>query len=126
MEDNRLMFYGANRNVFKNAYMLRTNETAAEKLLWSRLSKNQLGIRFKRQHPMSDYVADFYCHKAKLIIEVDENHHLHTRQKDYDDSRTKVVEEFGLHVLRFSDVEIYQNLDRVIEVVKKYLGSSLQ
>lgn len=58
--DDRKMFFGAGGNVFRKAYMLRKHQTESEKLLWQRLNKNQLfGLRFKRQHPISHFVADF-------------------------------------------------------------------
>ena len=74
-------------------------ETEAEALLWTRLRKNQLhGFRFKRQHPIADYIADFYCHEAKLVIEVDGKYHDAREQKLYDEIRTKVIISFGLRV----------------------------
>lgn len=117
------MFYGADKNVFKKAFMLRANETKAEKLLWERLNNSQLsGIHFKRQHPVAHYVADFYCHKAKLVIELDGNYHNNPEQKIYDENRTKVFEEFGLTVIRFSDADVLENVDRVVEVIKGRLA----
>ena len=116
------MFYGADKNVFKKAFMLRSKETKAEKLLWERLNKSQLlGIRFKRQHPVEHYVADFYCHKVKLVIELDGEYHNTPEQKIYDDNRTKVFEEFGLTVIRFSDADVLENLDEVVEIIKSRL-----
>ena len=116
------MFYGADKNTFRKASMLRSDETEAEKLLWQRLNKNQLcGVRFKRQHPISDYVADFYCHKAKLVIEVDEKYHNNSKQRTSDEDRSRIMNELGLYVLRFSDDEIFKNIDSVIEVIEKYL-----
>lgn len=68
----RTMFYGSNAKTFQYAHALRARMTDAEKKLWDRLSNKQLeGYRSKRQHPIANYIADFYCHQAKLIIEVD-------------------------------------------------------
>ena len=66
------MFYGASAFVFRNAEKLRNNMTPTEVKLWYALSNNQLnGFRFKNQHPISKFVVDFYCHKARLVIELD-------------------------------------------------------
>jgi len=118
----RKMFYGANKNAFRKAFLLRNKETETEKILWQLLNKNQLsGFRFKRQHPIGDYIADFYCHKAKLVIEIDGEYHNSREQKLYDDNREKTFEELGLVVLRFSDEEIFQSIDRVIQTIKNNL-----
>ena len=64
------MWKGAPSDSFTKAQFLRRNETKAEKLLWEKLRNNQLeGLKFRRQHPVNIYIADFYCHKLKLIIE---------------------------------------------------------
>jgi imidazole glycerol-phosphate synthase subunit HisF len=113
------MFYEAAKGTFKNARMLRKRATDSEELLWQKLSKNQvLGLRFKRQHPIAFYVADFYCHKAKLVIELDGKYHDLEQQKSYDINRTAVLNELGLRVLRFSDKEIFEDIDRVVDAIK--------
>ena len=65
----RSMFYNAPATIFENARLLRRNMTEAEKLLWKRLRKKQLGVRFKAQHPIERFIADFYCHSARLVID---------------------------------------------------------
>jgi cyclase len=65
------LFLGANAEIFKNAQALRYNMTAAETALWASLGINLPGIKFRRQHPLGQYIADFYCHQHKLVIEVD-------------------------------------------------------
>jgi len=65
------MFMGANHLIFRNAQALRNNMTDAEVLLWGHLKGNGYGLKFRRQHPIEAYIADFYCHKLKLIIELD-------------------------------------------------------
>jgi imidazole glycerol-phosphate synthase subunit HisF len=123
MQD-RKMFYGASGNTFRKAFLLRNRETEAEKLLWERLSKSKLGYRFKRQHPTEYFIADFYCHKAKLVIELDGRYHGLKDQMRYDVDRTKVMESFGLKVLRFKDEEIFQELDLVVEKTTVVLTES--
>ena len=80
------MFFGAKRKIFQNAYDLRHKMTKSEMLLWNRLNKNQLGVRFKAQHPIDIFIADFYCHKFKLVIEVDGE--IHEKNQEYDAGRT--------------------------------------
>jgi very-short-patch-repair endonuclease len=120
---DRKMFYGANGSTFRKASMLRTSETKAEKLLWKKLNKNQIsGFRFKRQHPIGDCIADFYCHKAKLVIELDGLYHNRAEQKFHDKIRTNFLEEFQIRVIRFSDEEIFTDIERVLEVIKSNLN----
>ena len=113
------MFYGAKRKVFQNAELLRKNMTPAELLLWERLKKNQLGIRFKAQHPIDTFIADFYCHKFKLVVEIDGK--IHDSQIEYDQNRTAELERWGIAVIRFSNEEVINNIDCVIEKIKEYL-----
>jgi len=94
--DERPMFYGAKSEIFRRAKMLRNNETKAEKELWKKLSKNQLnGFRFKRQHPIDIYIVDFYCHAAKLVIEIDEAYHENPMQKEKDNQRSDQLANLG-------------------------------
>lgn len=66
------MFYGAPPYIFEKARKLRETMTPAEQILWKYLKKRQLkGCKFRRQHPLSEFIADFYCHSLKLVIEVD-------------------------------------------------------
>jgi very-short-patch-repair endonuclease len=68
----RNMFYRARKSIFLKAVELRNNPTKAEIILWEQLkNKDLFGVRFKRQHPIDIFIADFYCHKYKLVIEVD-------------------------------------------------------
>ncbi len=112
------MFYGAKRSIFQNAEILRKNMTAAEKVLWSRLCESQLGVRFKAQHPIDIFIADFYCHKHKLVVEVDGK--IHKTQKEYDEGRTAELERWGLKVIRFSNEEVMNDVEHVIEEIRKY------
>ena len=113
------MFYGAKRTIFQNAYDLRKDMTPAEKVLWERLNKSQLGVRFKAQHPIDIFIADFYCHKYKLVIEVDGE--IHLSQVEYDENRTAELERLDLTIVRFTNDEVLNDIDRVIEKIKGYL-----
>ena len=113
------MFYGAKRTIFQNAELLRKNMTPAEKCLWQRLNKNQLGVRFKAQHPVDIFIVDFYCHKHKLVVEVDGK--IHLSQKEYDEGRTAELDRFDLKVIRFTNEEVLNKTDWVVEEIKKYI-----
>ena len=116
------MFYDARRSIFQNAYNLRQNMTEAEKYLWSRLNKRQLGVRFKAQHPISIFIVDFYCHQCKLVVEVDGE--IHLSRKEYDEGRTAELKRFDLKIIRFSNQEVMNNIEWVIDEIKKCLSAS--
>ncbi|MFD2516913.1 endonuclease domain-containing protein [Salinimicrobium flavum] len=98
MSDNlHNMFYGASPYIHQRAKELRKTETRAEKILWSFLSNNKLEVKFRRQHPVSQFIVDFYCHKIKLVIEVDGEIHLKKEKRDKDQMRTEHLQNFNLH-----------------------------
>lgn len=114
----RTMFYGAKPEIFRKAKILRTNMTPSEILLNEKLRNNQiLGLRFKAQHPINQFIVDFYCHPLKLVIEVDGEIHNLKSTKEYDDNRTIELEKFGLEIIRFTNKEITENIDAVIEKI---------
>ena len=116
------MWKGAPTSIFGKAKDLRKTETEAEKLLWKNLTNNQLGgFKFRRQHPISLYIADFYCHKLKLIIEIDGGYHFTKKQIPKDEERTKILEFNGVNVIRFSNDEVLSNIDNVLNEIEKYL-----
>lgn len=93
------MFNGANPLIFGMAKDLRKNMTDAEKILWFHLKQNLEGFKFRRQHPLGIYIADFYCHKVKLVIELDGNIHDNAEVKINDEIRQKNLEEAGIKVI---------------------------
>lgn len=116
------MFYGASPQLFENARRLRAAMTPAELVLWKSLRANRVkGFRFKAQHPIGYFIADFYCHVARLIIELDGSIHDSVEQKEYDTNRTYILEEFGLTVVRFRNEEVMQSLDTVLLKIRAYL-----
>jgi cyclase len=115
------MNFGASPVIFGRAKNLRNNQTFAEKLLWSRLRNNQLGVRFRRQHPISSFVVDFYCQKHLLVIEVDGNVHLDKTVQMEDQTKTESLIALGLHVVRFTNKEIIDDIDRVVNQIKNIL-----
>ncbi|KFC24596.1 hypothetical protein IO90_00335 [Chryseobacterium sp. FH1] len=115
------MWKGAPASSFGKARFLRENETDAEKILWEKLRNKQLGgFKFRRQHPISLYIADFYCYKLKLIIEVDGAYHYTKEQIPKDEERTKILEFNGIHVIRFSNDEILSNIEKVLKEIEMF------
>ncbi|OWK69833.1 hypothetical protein CBW18_14565 [Pedobacter sp. AJM] len=102
------MFYGASSIIFENAKKLRNKVTDAEKILWEHLKEKKLGVKFRRQHPISSFIADFYCHEKKLIIELDGSIHNIKEIFENDLERQAAIEAFGIKVIRFKNQEIYK------------------
>lgn len=113
------MWKGAPSDSFSKAQFLRRNETKAEKLLWEKLRNNQLeGLKFRRQHPVNIYIADFYCHKFKLMIELDGDYHNQEEQKQKDEVRTEVLRLNDLKIIRFKNEEVEQDINQVLITIK--------
>src|SRR6476659_6867945 len=112
------MHYGAHPLIFKKAEELRNRMTPAEELLWNYLRTNEWKLKFRRQHPLSLYVVDFYCHALKLIIEVDGLIHENEDVKRNDIERENNLKSFGLTILRFKNEEVITKLESVLETIK--------
>lgn len=113
------MYFGAKPSLFKLARELRKDETEAEKILWSKLNKNQiLGLRFRRQHPINIFNADFYCEKLKLVIEVDGSIHEITEYQEHDKGRSDLFNDLGITVIRFTNEQIIHEIDYTISQIK--------
>ena len=113
------MFYGALPQLFEKARILRNSPTKTENILWQQLHNNKLGVKFRRQHPIFKYVADFYCHEKKLVIELDGDYHSRKDQIENDQVRTEDLEEFGIEVLRFTDQQVLEDMDYVIKEISE-------
>ncbi len=112
------MWKGAPESSFLKAIELRNNETEAEKILWEKLKGNKIkNLKFRRQHPVSLYIADFYCHKLKLIIEIDGEYHLSKEQIIKDSERTAILNSNGLEVIRFRNDEVLNDVDLVLSKI---------
>lgn len=107
------MFLDATKSVFINAATLRSQMTPAEKVLWAYLKLKPIGYKFRRQHAISKYIADFYCHSLKLIIEVDGNIHNVETVADNDKARQEFLESEGIRFLRFTNAEVLSDFDKV-------------
>lgn len=117
----RSMFYGASPEIFERAKKLRNNLTSSEAKLWNYLRNNINGFKFRRQHPIDMFIADFYCHKAKLVIEIDGEIHNSIEQQEYDLDRTLELKNFGIKVIRFTNKEVNENIQEVISKVVEQL-----
>ena len=102
----------------QNAKYNRKHPTEAEALLWEYLRGKQLGVRFRRQHPVYDYIPDFVCLSLNLIIEVDGDYHLAEEQKLSDEKRDAYLMAFGFHIIRFTNEEVLHNLNKVLNKIK--------
>src|SRR6185503_983069 len=91
------MHHGASKKIFQHAEELRSKLRPAEEKLWTELSNKKLdGYKFRRQHPLNMFIADFYCHQKKLVIEIDGGIHDVADQKEYDIGRTEELTQFGI------------------------------
>ena len=99
------MFSGADKLLFERAAKLRRQQTFAEEILWNYLRTKPLGFKFRRQHPFSVYILDFYCHELKLAIEVDGSIHNIEEVKENDEIRQKQLEQDCNNFLRFSNMK---------------------
>ena len=97
------MFEGASNLIFENAKQLRKNMTNAEIALWIHLKGGINGLKFRRQHPIGFYIADFFCHKVKLIIEIDGSIHNNIEVKEVDEKRQAELESWGYIIIRFTN-----------------------
>jgi very-short-patch-repair endonuclease len=111
----------------KPARVLRSNMTDAEQVLWQHLRRKQvLGVQFYRQRPIDIFIVDFYAHQPRLVIEVDGGHHLRKNIKQRDNERTQRLEQLGLHVIRFTNLEVLENLEGVMERIYSVVAERLK
>jgi very-short-patch-repair endonuclease len=101
--------------ILANAQQMRRERPAAEARLWSQLRGKQAGFKFRYQHPINHYIVDFCCMATRLIVEVDGDSH--AAQEQYDAARTRWLEQHGWQVLRFTNAEVYESLDGVVEAI---------
>ena len=102
---------------------LRNFLTAAEAVLWTYLKKAQLdGKKFRRQASIGPYIVDFFCPKCRVIVELDGARHFGPTAGEYDDRRTKYLEERGLKVIRFENKRIKKDVKSVLEEIRESLG----
>jgi cyclase len=124
MKTERKMFLGADKGTFRKAEELRNNMTEAEIKLWEFLKERPLGHKFRRQYPISYYIADFYCHSLKLVIEVDGNIHLDSEIGANDIERQKNLEAQEIKFLRFTNDDVENNFNDVINKIEQYISQN--
>ena len=115
-------FVGAKAHIFKNANSLRTTSTDSEKILWQKLKAKKFhGLKFRRQHPINQFIVDFYCDELKLVIELDGGYHNIPEVKERDKEREAMLKEFGLKVIRFTNEEVEKNIASVLQKIKDFI-----
>ena len=102
--------------------LFRHTMTLGENLLWSYLRRKQIaGLRFRRQQVILGFIVDFYCPALHLAIEVDGE--IHGKQGDYDCNRTKLFNEYGITILRFSNVDVFGEIEYVLRTIRDVVES---
>lgn len=108
---------------YDRARKLRKEPTPAEARLWAHIRNDQLGVSFRRQHAIGNYIPDFVCIKRKLILELDGSQHL--EQEAYDQERTKFLESKGYRILRFWNNQITNDIEAVLRTIEYALEEDL-
>ena len=111
-------------DLIENARALRKNGTKQEKHLWYDFL-GKYPVRFQRQKTIGSYIVDFYCHKARLVIELDGSQHYEESAKQYDAIRTKYLESLGLQVLRFLNSDIDRHFEGVCGLIDKTVNERI-
>ena len=107
------------KEIQKRAKDLRLNQTRAESLLWMHLRNRQLSnLKFRRQRPIGNHIADFYCAEARVIVEIDGDTHF--ERVDYDQNRTQWLTRQGLRVIRFTNQDIFDNPAEVLALIAEF------
>ena len=105
-----------NQSLTPLAQKLRREQTKEESLLWYRFLRGY-PLRFRRQYVIGNYIADFYCHKAKLVVELDGSQHYEPAETQHDALRDAYLKSQGLQVLRFSNLDVLQRFSQVCEQI---------
>lgn len=117
---NDNLHQGAIGKLYQYGRELRQSSTKAEKILWEYLRNRKFdGLKFRRQHPIDKFIADFYCHEKKLIVELDGAFHDDKMNTYYDKARTYELAETGIKVIRFRNSEVENNISFVLTEIKK-------
>jgi very-short-patch-repair endonuclease len=122
-EKGRLSMYrNASPYIIGRSRTLRKNETEAEKVFWNWVKGRQMhGYKFRRQHTLAFYVADFYCHSLQLVVEIDGEIHNHEDNRKSDIERQKAIESMGIRVIRFTNQEVLCQPEVVIEKLEQVI-----
>ena len=125
MDERKTPAWKVSSRLHSNARALRKNSTNAERILWSALRYHRLnGASFRRQVPIATYIADFVCHAAKLVIELDGGQHFSPAQEAADARRSAIIKAKGFRVLRFNNHDVMTNRVGVLETIATAIGAS--
>ena len=114
-----------NNDLLKIAKILRLNMTRQEKHLWYDFLR-YYPVKIYKQRIIDNFIADFYCHQARLVIELDGSQHYTPEGKSYDEARTDVLERYGLYVLRFSNSDVDDRFDGVCHMIDKMIKERME
>ena len=120
------MFEGASHIIFENAKHLRNTMTDAETVLWMHLKQKIEGCKFRRQHPVGLFIADFYCHKAKLVIEVDGSIHNLPDIKKNDEEKESYFIQKGYVIVRFTNEQIMTSIEDVLDRITTTVSNNIR
>jgi very-short-patch-repair endonuclease len=116
------IYFGAGPELMRIAGDLRKSMTPAEKVLWERLRRRHIkGYRFRRQHPLSDFIVDFFCYEAMIVLEIDGSVHDEITQQERDEQRTLIFKNLGIREIRFTNEEVINQTDQVIKKIEAEL-----
>jgi len=119
------IYFGAGPEILRLAGDLRRSMTKAEKLLWEQLRQRKIdGYRFRRQHPVDEFIVDFFCYEAMLVIELDGDVHDSDFQAERDLERTKILNRLGITIIRFPNKEVHQNISQVISTIREKIKAA--
>jgi very-short-patch-repair endonuclease len=118
------MSYIFNQKVQKQRRQeLRKLMPPAERLLWGKIRNNQLGIKFRRQYSLEKYIIDFYSPEIRLAIELDGESHYRAGGQKYDEQRSRIIESYKIKLIRFTNKEVYENLEGVVIKISEEIKS---
>ncbi|MEA2104999.1 MAG: endonuclease domain-containing protein [Candidatus Cloacimonadota bacterium] len=121
------------KKIIELARKFRKKSTKAENIFWQAVRNRKImGKKFNRQYPLEfiylnmkrHFIADFYCHSSKLIVEIDGG--IHEKQKEYDRHRTEIINQLGIKIIRFNNEKVENELDAVLEELKEQLTTHPQ
>ncbi len=114
-----------NNQLLNIARILRRNMTRQEKHLWYDFLR-YYPVKVYKQRIIDNFIADFYCHSARLVIELDGSQHYTIKGKTHDEARTEILERYGLYVLRFSNKEVDDNFDDVCRMIDRVINERME
>jgi imidazole glycerol-phosphate synthase subunit HisF len=120
------MFEGASHLLFEKAKQLRNKMTGTEEILWMHLRNGINGFKFRGQHPIGNYIVDLFCFKAKLVIEIDGSIHNNDEIKEKDINKQRESESLGYTVIRFTNIEIHQQVETVLNKISDLLNNIIK